>query len=115
MKKLIVILSCLLVLAFHFSQTLKADESSWDSERTRSFTLFLSIEENELHIYSEKQWDNIHIQIQDINGIIDTLSPILLPAGEETVIPLGKELSAGNYQVSLIRNGFPINWYITIK
>lgn len=115
MKKISVILSCLLVLVFHFSQIIKADENSWDSERTRSFTLFLSIEENELHIYSEKQWDNIHIQIRDINGIIYTLSPILLPAGEETVIPLGKELPAGNYQVSLIKNGCPINWYITIQ
>lgn len=115
MKWLSLILSCLLVLVFHFSQTVKADENSWNSERTRSFTLFVSIEENELHIYSEKQWDNVNIQIQDINGIVCNLTSILLPAGEEIVIPLEEELPAGNYQVSLIRNGYPINWYVTKK
>lgn len=115
MKRLCVILSCLLVLVLHFSQTIKADENSWNSERTRSFTLFLSIQENELHIYSEKQWDNINIQIQDVNRIVYNLTSIFLPAGEETVILLEDELPAGNYQVSLIRNGYPINWYVTVK
>lgn len=115
MKKRVVTLFCLLICVLPFLQVIKAEENSWIPKESRSLSLSLFIEENELHIYSEKQWDNIHIQIRDINGIIYTLSPILLPAGEETVIPLGKELPAGNYQVSLIKNGCPINWYITIQ
>lgn len=98
-----------------FSVCATADEANWNSSEQRSLSLSLSIEENELHIYSEKQWDNVNIQIQDINGIIYNLTSILLTAGEEIVIPLEEELPAGNYQVSLIRNGYPINWYVTKK
>ena len=78
----------------------------------RSVTLFLTIEKNNLHIYSDKQWDNIDIQIIDPNGRTIYIDMISIPAEKEQIIPLS-DIPNGYYQVILTKNNKPISWYLT--
>lgn len=112
MKKLITILSFLIIVTTCISVKVKADEATWRPEDKRSISLFVSMEENELHIYSDNQWDNVSIQMLDVNGIVFYLDHTAIGGGEATVIPL-PDLPEGNYQVILTRNNQPISWYLT--
>lgn len=112
MKKLIAILSFFTILAVFFSIETKGKEDIWNSKGGRSISLFVSMEENELHIYSDNQWDNVSIQMLDANGIVFYLDHTTVGGGEATVIPL-PDLPKGNYQVILTRNNQPISWYLT--
>ena len=89
-----------------------AHEATWDSMDRRSVTLFLTIEKNNLHIYSDKQWDNIDIQIIDPNGRTIYIDMISIPAEKEQIIPLS-DIPNGYYQVILTKNNKPISWYLT--
>lgn len=112
MKRSITILFFTTISIVLFSINVKANEESWDPEGDRSISLFLSIDENELHIYSEKQWDNIDIQVQDSNGTIIYINRINIPAEEELAIPL-LDIPESNYQVTLTKDNKPITWYLT--
>lgn len=112
MKRSITIL--LITISFLLTPFVKtnAHENDWKSEDGRSVSLFLSIEENNLHIYSDKQWDNIGIQVVDPNGKTTYIDVITIPAKEELSIPLSY-LSKGNYQVILTKDNQPVTWYLT--
>lgn len=112
MKRLITIL--FVTISFIFAPIIKAnaDENRWYPKDDRSITIRLSIEENNLHIYSDKQWDNIGIQVVDPNGRTIYVDVIAIPGEEELTIPLSY-LPNGNYQVTLTKDNQPITWYLT--
>lgn len=112
MKRFITILFA--TISFVFAPVIKAnaDKSNWFPEDNRSVSLFLSIEENNLHIYSDKQWDNIGIQVVDPNGRTIYVDVIAIPGEEELIIPLSY-LPEGNYQVTLTKDNQPVTWYLT--
>lgn len=112
MKRSITIL--FITISFLLAPFVKANahEKDWKSEEDRSVSLFLSIEENNLHIYSDKQWDNIGIQVVDPNGRTIYVDVIAIPAEEELIIPLSYLLE-GNYQVVLTKDNQPVTWYLT--
>lgn len=112
MKKLIAILSFFTIFAVFFSIETKGKEDIWNSNGARCLSLFVTLEENELHIYSDTQWDNVSIQMLDANGTVFYLDHTTIRGGEATVIPL-PDLPEGNYQVILTRNNQPISWYLT--
>lgn len=88
-----------------------AEERRWVPEDDRSVSLFLSIEENDLYIYSDKQWDNIVIQMIDPDGKMIYMDIITIPAEEEFTIPLSY-LQKGRYQVILTKDNQPVTWYL---
>lgn len=112
MKKSLTIL--LITISFLLAPFINANayEGTWSSKDDRSVSLFLSIEENNLHIYSDKQWDNIGIQVVDPNGRTIYVDVIAIPAEEELTIPLSY-LPEGNYQVTLTKDNQPVTWYLT--
>lgn len=112
MKRFITIL--FVTISFVFVPIIKAnaDENRWHPKDDRSVSLYLSVEENNLHIYSNKQWDNINIQVVDPNGKTIYMDVITIPAKEELSIPLSY-LSKGNYQVILTKDNQPVTWYLT--
>lgn len=112
MKRSITIL--LITIYFLLAPFIKAnaDKSNWVSEDGRSVSLFLSIEGNNLYIYSDKQWENIGIQVVDTNGRTIHVDVITIPAEQELTIPLSY-LPEGNYQVVLTKDNQPVTWYLT--
>lgn len=112
MKRLITIL--FITISFLLAPFINASayEGTWNAEDDRSVSLYLSIEENNLHIYSDKQWDNIGIQVVDPNGRTIYVDVIAIPAEEELIIPLSY-LPKGNYQVILTKDNQPVTWYLT--
>ena len=112
MKRFITIL--FVIISFVFGPIIKAnaDENRWHPKEDRSVSIFLSIEENDLHIYSDKQWDNIGVQVIDPNGRTIYVDVITIPAEEELTISLSY-LPEGNYQVTLTKDNQPITWYLT--
>lgn len=92
----------------------KADEARWDSDSSRSISLFLSIEKNELHICSTNPWNDVNIEILDTTGVIVYMDRIDIPAEEELTVPIADtDLPEGNYQVILTKNSQPVTWYLT--
>lgn len=87
-------------------------ESNWSEEFLRSVTLSLSIEGNDLRIHSEKQFDNVGIQVVAPNGQTIYVNVINISAEAEMAIPLSY-LPEGNYQVILTKNNQPVIWYLT--
>lgn len=112
MKKSIAIL--FITISFLLAPFVKAnaDKNNWMQAEDRSVSLFLSIEENDLHIYSDKQWDNIGVQMIDPNGRTIYVDIITIPAEEELTISLSY-LPEGNYQVTLTKGNQPVIWYLT--
>lgn len=112
MKRSIAIL--FMTISFLLAPFIKAnaDKSNWFPEDNRSVSLFLSIEENNLHIYSDKQWDNIGIQVVDPDGRTIYVDVIAIPDEEELTVPLSY-LPEGNYQVILTKDNQPVTWYLT--
>lgn len=112
MKKLIAVLSILTTLITLVSTETRANEEKWKPDEGRSVSLFVFIADNTLHICSDNQWDNVTIQIQDLNEIIFYFDNLTIQGAAETIIPL-PDLPEGNYQVILTRNNQPISWYLT--
>lgn len=112
MKKFMTILFFTILSIVLFSMKVNADKIIWDQKSDRSIALFLSIEGSDLHIYSDKQWDNIGIQMIDPNGRTIYVDVIIIPAEEELIIPLS-DISKGDYQVILTKNNQPVTWYLT--
>lgn len=112
MKRLITIL--FITISFLLAPFINASayEGTWNAEDDRSVSLYLSIEENNLHIHSDKQWDNIGIQVVDPNGRTIYVDVIAIPGEEELIIPLSY-LPEGNYQVILTKDNQPVTWYLT--
>lgn len=112
MKKSIAIL--FITISFLLAPFVKAnaDKNNWMQAEDRSVSLFLSIEENDLHIYSDKQWDNIGVQMIDPNGRTIYVDIITIPAEEELTISLSY-LPEENYQVTLTKGNQPVIWYLT--
>lgn len=94
------------------SINVNAEEGEWNEVEERSISLFLSIEKNELHIHSDKHWDNISIQMIDSNGRTIYIDVITIPAEEELTIPLS-DIPQGNYQVVLTKDNQPVIWYLS--
>lgn len=111
-KKLITNLLTTVFFLLAFVVKVNADEATWYPEDDRSVTIFLSIEENDLRIYSEKQFDNVNIQVVDSNGQTIYVNVINIPAETELDIPLSY-LPEGNYQVVLTKDNQPVTWYLT--
>ena len=112
MKKSIAILFITISLLLVPFVKANADKNNWAQGDGHSVSLFLSIEENSLHIHSDKQWDNIGIQVIDPNGRTIYVDVITIPAENELIIPLSY-LSQNNYQVVLTKNNQPVIWYLT--
>lgn len=112
MKRSIAIL--FITISFLLTPFVKAnaDKENWYPEDDRSISFFLSIEKNNLHIYSDKQWDNISVQMIDPNGRTIYVDVITIPAEEELTISLSY-LPEGNYQVTLTKDNQPVIWYLT--
>lgn len=112
MKRSIAIL--FITISFLLTPFVKANahEAGWSCDKDRSVSLFLFIEENNLHIYSDKQWDNIGVQMIDPNGRTIYVNVITIPAEEELTISLSY-LPEGNYQVTLTKDNQPAIWYLT--
>lgn len=111
-KKLIINLLTTVFFLLAFIVKVNADQSCWMPEGNRSVTIFLSIEENDLRIYSEKQFDNVNIQVVDPNGQTIYVNVINIPTETELDIPLSY-LPEGNYQVVLTKDNQPVTWYLT--
>lgn len=112
MKRYITIL--FITISFLLTPFVKAnaDKAGWHYEEDRSVSLFLSIEENDLHIYSDKQWENIGIQMIDPDGQTIYIDVITIPSEKKLTIPLSY-LPEGNYQVILTKDNQPVTWYLT--
>lgn len=112
MKRFIITL--LVTISFVFAPLIKADahKHNWSEKDDRSVTLFLSIEGNDLRIHSEKQFDNVGIQVVAPNGQTIYVNVINISAEAEMAIPLAY-LPEGNYQVILTKNNQPVIWYLT--
>lgn len=111
-KKLITNLLTTVFFLLAFVIKVNADKATWYPEDNRSVTIFLSIEENDLRIYSEKQFDNVNIQVVDPTGQTIYVNVINIPAETELDIPLSY-LPKGNYQVVLSKANQPVTWYLT--
>lgn len=112
MKRFIAILFVAMSFAFIPFNKANAHENSWYEDDDRSVTLFLSIEGNDLRIHSEKQFDNVGIQVVAPNGQTIYVNVINISAEAEMAIPLAY-LPEGNYQVILTKNNQPVIWYLT--
>lgn len=112
MKRLIAILFVAMSFAFISFNKANAYKNSWCEDDDRSVTLFLSIEGNDLRIHSEKQFDNVGIQVVAPNGQTIYVNVINISAEAEMAIPLAY-LPEGNYQVILTKNNQPVIWYLT--
>lgn len=112
MKKFITTLFVTFFFIFSFMIKVNAYENTWYPEDDRSISIFLSIDENDIHIYSEKQWNNIGIQVIDPNGRTIHVDVITIPTEQELTIPLSY-LPNGNYQVTLTKDNQPVTWYLT--
>lgn len=113
MKKFITILvltTISAVLSIHAKADKNKDE--WLPDYDRSISMYLDIEENDLHIYSDKEYDCVNIQVVDVNGIMIHSDIINIPANDVLIIPLS-DLPKGNYQVTLSKNNQPVVWYLT--
>lgn len=112
MKRFLITL--LVTISFVFAPLIKANahEENWCEDDDRSVTLFLSIEGNDLRIHSEKQFDNVGIQVVAPNGQTIYVNVINISAEAEMAIPLAY-LPEGNYQVILTKNNQPVIWYLT--
>lgn len=113
MKKFITILvltTISAVLSIHAKADKNKDE--WLPDKDRSISLYVNIEENDLHIYSDKEYDCVNIQVVDVNGIMIHSDIINIPANDVLIIPLS-DLPKGNYQVTLSKNNQPVVWYLT--
>lgn len=113
MKKFITIL-VLTTISAVLSIHAKADKNKneWLPDYDRSISIYLDIEENDLHIYSDKEYDCVNIQVVDVNGIMIHSDIINIPANDALIIPLS-DLPKGNYQVTLSKNNQPVVWYLT--
>lgn len=113
MKKFITIL-VLTTISVVLSIHVNADnhKNNWVSKENRSISMYLDLEENDLHIYSDKEYDCVNIQVVDVNGIMIHSDIINIPANDVLIIPLS-DLPKGNYQVTLSKNNQPVVWYLT--
>lgn len=112
MKRFITILFVTVSLVFILILKANANEKNWTHDDFRTVSIFMQIEENVLHIYSTKQWDNIGIQMIDPNGRTIYIDVITIPVEEELTIPLSY-LPEGNYQVILTKDNQPVVWYLS--
>lgn len=112
MKKFITNLLATVFFLFALTIKINAYKETWYPYDNRSITLFLSIEGNDLRIHSEKQFDNVGIQVVAPNGQTIYVNVINISAEAEMAIPLAY-LPEGNYQVILTKNNQPVIWYLT--
>lgn len=113
MRKFITMLLVAIVPVAFFSIEAKADtEHKWLDKDNRSVSLYINIEENDLYIHSDKQHDQVNLQVVDANGLTIYADLINIPAEETLIIPLF-DLPEGDYQVILSKNNQPVIWYIT--
>lgn len=113
MKKFITILLATIVSVAFFSIEAKTnDKDNWNNKVNRSISLYINIEENDLYIHSDKQYDQVNLQVIDANGFIIYVDLINIPVEEALIISL-PDLPEGDYQVILSKNNQPVVWYIT--
>jgi predicted ATP-dependent Lon-type protease len=100
MKKIITICSLLLIVTTSlFSKEKKREDfSGWEEGVYRSITI--TMDEDTLHIYSDKQYENLNIQLQGVDGTIVYTNRVNLQAGVEFMIPVSN-LSEETSQVVL--------------
>lgn len=86
------------------NDVVKKDEN-WKIENERTITSApkLSIDDSFLHIYSEKQLDNVTISIKNADGNIIYTIVTTIPACQTYSIPVSN-LNNGEYTFSLIMN-----------
>lgn len=113
MKRFITIL-VLTVISVILSVHVNADshENDWISDKYRSISIYLDIEENNLYIYSDREYDYVDIQVVDTNGMMIHTDIINISENDALIIPLS-DLPKGNYQVTLTKNNQPVVWYLT--
>lgn len=89
-------------------------EEVWESDINRSLSIILSIEEKDLHIYSDNLWNDISIEILNPEGAIIYTNRIDIPAKGILILSVADtELPKGIYQVILTKNNQPRIWYLT--
>lgn len=115
MKKLSIILSIVIILINCISEISYAqntNDDKWNDGLERTINVSLSTEENKLYIYSEKEWNDVSLQLISTIGFTIYMDIINIPSKEETTILL-PEINAGNYQVVLSKNNSPKTWFLT--
>ena len=102
MKKIITIFILLLTVSTTLlSKEKKESRHTWEEIEYNSISA--TIDENILYIFSDKQCENLDIQIQDIDGTVVYTNRVSLQAGTEFMISVSN-LSEGTSQIVLIVN-----------
>lgn len=111
MKKFITIL-VLTTISVVLSIHAKADNNKgeWYPDHNRSISIYLDIEENDLHIYSDKEYDCVHIQVVDVNGIMIYSDIINIPTNERAELPgRSREIHPTGYPTATGRCSDPLS------
>ena len=107
MKKVITVLILLLTISTTlFSSEKRNGRHPWDDLINRSISA--TVDKNTLSICSDKQCENLDIQIQDINGTVVYANKVSLQAGVEFLISVS-DLLGETCQIVLIVNGHKLD------
>ena len=107
MKKIITIFILLLTVSTTLlSKEKKESRHTWEDVEYNSISA--TIDENILYIFSDKQYENLDIQIQDLDGAVVYTNKVSLQAGIE-FITLVPNLSKETYQMTLTANDQTLN------
>jgi hypothetical protein len=102
MKKIITIFILLLTVSTTLlSKEKKESRHSWEEIEYNSISA--TIDENILYIFSDKQCENLDIQIQDLDGAVVYTNKVSLQVGVEFMIPVSNLLKEA-YQIVLTLN-----------
>ena len=96
MKKIITVFILLLTV----STALFSKESHHIWEDVEYNSISATIDENTLYIYADKQYENLDIQIQDIDGTVVYTNKVNLQAGVEFMISVS-DLLGETHQIVL--------------
>lgn len=90
------------------------NDKNWDIEDDRSISSepILSQDANNIYIYSEKQLDNLSIEIKDLSGNVVYSTVTTVPAGVEYPISIAT-LPKGEYFFTIAEdNNYMIGYFI---
>lgn len=112
--KLFLVLSLLVSGGMESAQACKEGEEFWADTEHRSVSIFsIALQGNDLFVHTDKSWDYVAIQIQDVNGLLYYTAEISMTSGDVFVIPM-QQFPAGNYQISFYTGEELVTKYFTI-
>lgn len=104
--KLLILVFLMSLLSFaEAKEDVKTVQENWwqTEEIDRSFTSpYLSMDDESIYIYSEKQLDDVYIAITNNNGCVFYAEIVNIPAGRDYAVSI-ETLPEGEYSITLMQ------------